>query len=156
MEYIKNINIILPELSLREVASTTTNHIPIELALHWSAPEMILQLPQQQAEEAAKRPEKKPKSRSRLASQNLASGPYSCQGYLWEKSLLSTDFENSWGTGRGKRKKQIYLQLLWAKLERKRNTCHHSFCHSIVIPNHYTNEKSIICTEIQFCSDVEY
>lgn len=157
MEYI--INIILPELSLREVASTTMNHTENEPALHRSAPETILQLPQQQAEEPAKRLEKKPKSRSRLESQNLASGSYSCQGYLWEKSLLSTDFENSWGTGRGKRKKQIYLQLFRAKLERKCDACHHLFCgHSIcdtkLLPQwerHYLHRNTVL----QWCGTLD-
>lgn len=97
--------IILTELSLRQVVSPTIKQNPNKLALHPSPPEVTSQLSQQKAEEPAKRPEKKPKERSRLGSQNLVSGPYSCQGHSWEKSLLSTVFGNSWETGRWKRKK---------------------------------------------------
>jgi len=80
-EYIKNIRIIFTELSLREGASPTIKQNPNELALLRPAPETIPQLPQQPSRGASQETEKKPKKRSRLRSQNLAPGSYSCHGH---------------------------------------------------------------------------
>lgn len=137
------------------MASTTINHIQNEPALHRSAPETILQLPQQQAEERAKRQKRSPKAGQGLRARTWHLGLTAVRILMREVTVVYR-FWKQLGNRKRKQKKQIYLQPLRAKLERKCDTCHRLFCHSTVMPNHYANEKSIICTEIQLCSDVEH
>lgn len=106
MEYTNNIKMILSELSLREVASTTTKHIPNKPALHRSAPETILQLPQQQAEEPGKKHHKRsPKGGQGFCEPELGIWVSQLSGILMREVTVVFRFRKQLGNRKRKKKK---------------------------------------------------